>query len=95
MRHQYSLVHDKVIEVKEIVVHNFIVGDSEDPDLYAAAPIWDWQQTDSGKWIMEHAVEQPVWLRSIDNVNYGYKYCIKARLTAKDYTFWALKWGSK
>ena len=29
------------------------MGDVEDPDLMVAQSIWEWQQTDAGKWIME------------------------------------------
>lgn len=83
-----------MIEVKKVNVHYFTVGDTEDPELYAAEPIWNWQQTDAGKWVMEHAVEPPVWHRVIDQTIYGYRYCITAKLTAKDYTFWTLKWGT-
>ena len=29
-------------EIHKIVVHKFSVGDVEDPDLYAAQPLWEW-----------------------------------------------------
>lgn len=85
---------DKVIEVKEVTVHIFDLSDVDDPDLYAAQPIMEWQKSDSGKWVMEHAVDQPIWHRMVDHSTYGYKYKITARLKAKDYTYWALKWGT-
>ncbi len=87
-------MESKVIEIKTIVVHKFQIGDSEDPDMYAAQPLWEWQQTDAGKWIMERAVEVPIWNRFIDSNTYGYQYAIAAKLKAPDYTFWALKWGN-
>jgi hypothetical protein len=82
-------------KVRKMVVHQFSVGDVDDPDLYAGQPLWDWQQTDAGKWIMKHAIETPSWHRHIDYLTYGTKYTIVAKLKDVDYTFWALKWGTK
>jgi len=93
-KYQYNLVDDKVIEVKTVVVHQFLMGDVEDPDLYAAEPMWKWQQSEQGAWVMEHAVEPPVWHRQPDAVNYGYQYAISAKLTTKDLTYFYLKWGN-
>jgi hypothetical protein len=89
---QFNLVHDQVVEIKEVVVHTFSLSDVDDPDLYAAEPLLAWQNSESGQWIMEHAVEQPVWHRMLDMSIYAYKYKITAKLTDKDYTFWCLKW---
>ena len=91
---QYYAIADKVVEIKTVVVHSFIVSDSEDPDIYAAQPLWEWQQSDAGKWIMSHAVEVPVWNRTMEYTVYGHRYSIAAKLKAQDYTFWTLKWGN-
>lgn len=93
LKNKFNLVDGKIVEVKTVTVHHFVVGDAEDPDLYAAEPIWQWQQTDAGKFIMERAIESPVWHRQVDHMTYGYKYAITAKLTDKDYTFWVLKWA--
>ena len=66
-------------EIKELVVHSFTMGDVEDPDLYAAQPLSEWERSEQGQWIMEHAVETPTWYRMADPVSYGYKYEIRAR----------------
>ena len=44
-----------------IELHEFNMGDVEDPYLYAAEPIYQWQQTEKGKWAMEHALDKPVF----------------------------------
>ena len=31
------------------------MGDVDDVDIYVAQPIYEWQQTDQGKWAMQHA----------------------------------------
>ena len=75
----------------EIVVHTFSVGDSEDPDLYAAAPIWEWERSEAGTWIMANAIEKPSWHRIISYDTYSYKYQIRARLTPEQTTYYELK----
>ena len=74
---------DIVEEIHKVVVHRFSLSDVEDPDLYAAEPIWKWQQTEAGKFVMEHAVEQPVFHKQIDHMTYGYQYAITAELEKK------------
>jgi hypothetical protein len=59
--------------------------------LMVAQPIWEWQQTPAGKFVMEHAVEQPYWHRTIDHTSYGHRYDIVARLSEQHETFWRLK----
>jgi hypothetical protein len=91
---QFNLIHDKIVEVKKVIVHDFRVSDSEDPDLYAAEPLIDWQNSEQGQWIMNHAVDQPEWHRMIDQNSMGWNYVITAKLTDRDFTFWTLKWNS-
>jgi hypothetical protein len=81
------------IKVYNTCVHHFSMGDVDDPEIYAAGPLWDWQNSEAGKWVTKHAVEKPRFCQSIDVYNLGYKYLIYAKLADKDYTFWCLKWG--
>ena len=67
------------------------MGDVEDPDLYAAGPILDWQKSPAGEFVMEHAVEKPYWIRQVDHSSYGYQYRIIARLSEQNQTFFRLK----
>ena len=71
------------------------MGDVEDPDLYAAQPLWEWQKSEAGAWVMEHAVETPFWTRQADHTSFGYRYYVVARLRESDQTFFKLKWGNK
>ena len=50
----------------EVCLHSFSMGDVEDPYLYAGFPIHEWQQTEHGKWVMEHAVEPPTFYCNAD-----------------------------
>jgi hypothetical protein len=80
-------------EIKEIVVHSFTMGDVEDPDLYAAQPLHEWEKSDAGQWVMNNACEVPTWYRMADAISYGYKYEIRARLTGPALTEWLLRHG--
>ena len=92
--YRYTVVGDRVEETKEIVVHTFQMGDVEDPDLYAAEPLIKWQESEEGKWVMENAVETPVWHRMADPISFGYKYSITAKLQGVRLTEWLLRHGS-
>lgn len=92
---EVKIIDDVAVRFSDVCVHEFLISDVEDPDLYAGAPIWNWQQSPAGTWIMEHAYEQPYWVQSMDASTYGYKYKIMARLSDKDQTFWRLKWGGR
>ncbi len=74
------------------VVHTIKMSDVEDPDLLVSAPIWEWQQTEAGKWIMENSMVTPSWNRHLDPMTYGYSYNIVAYLTPKQLTYWKLKY---
>lgn len=93
--HKYMVIDDKVHEIHKTVVHRFKLSDVDDPDLYAAQPIIEWQNSEMGKWVMERAVETPEWHRHLEPVTYGYQYAIVAKLKGADYTFWTLKWGNQ
>jgi hypothetical protein len=88
---EYQVIDDRVVRISDIVVHEFSMGDVEDPDLYAAQPISEWQNSDAGKFVMAHAVENPYWTRTIDQTSYGYRYAIVARMCESNQTFFRLK----
>ena len=89
---EWKLIDNKAVKFSDVKVHEFNMGDVEDPDLYAAQPLWEWQETEAGKWVLEHAVEKPFWHRSVNPYTYGHTYHIIARLSEQDQTYWALKW---
>jgi hypothetical protein len=91
--HKFMIIDDKVYEIHNVRVHEFKLSDAEDPDLYAAMPMIEWQETEKGKWVMEHAIESPIWHRNIEPQTFGWRYTITARLKGPDYTFFTLKWG--
>jgi len=88
---EYRIINDQVVRFSDICVHEFTMGDVEDPDLYAAQPISEWQDSEAGQFVMSHAVEAPYWIRQIDHSSYGYQYRIIARLSEPNQTFFKLK----
>lgn len=82
---------EEIVTIK-YVVHNIKVGDVEDPDLFVAQPIYEWQQTEAGKWIMENSNPSPSWHRHLDPDTFGYRYQIRAYLTHKQLTYYKLKY---
>ncbi len=93
LKDKYVLVGDRVEEVKEIIVHEFSMGDVEDPDLYAAEPLHKWEDSEQGRWIMKNAVETPSWYRIADFTSFGYRYQIRAKLMGPALTEWMLRYG--
>jgi hypothetical protein len=75
-----------------LVVHEFKLGDVDDPVLYAAQPLWEWQTSEVGRWVMEHALEAPQWGRSNDHRTYEYLFRVTARFNESDATFFKLKY---
>ena len=79
-------------QLHRVVVHQFKLRDVDDPDIYASQPLWEWEQSESGKWIREHAIEAPQWHRYDDPMSFATNYAITALLKEQDYAIWILKY---
>jgi len=90
-----KIIDEKAVRFRDVCVHEIRMADVEDPDLWVASPIYDWQQTEAGKFIMEHAVEKPYWISGVDYTSYGTVYKIMARLSEQNETFWRLLCSNK
>ena len=85
---KYQVYDDHVYERR--IVHRFTMGDVEDPEIYIASPIHDWQQTDHGKWVMKYG-KDPTYHINADPVTYGYQVVITAHITPKRWTEYVLR----
>lgn len=74
----------------EIKVKSINMGDVEDPDLFIAQPIYEWQQTPAGKWVMDNSNPKPLWKRNPNQFS-GWTYEIFAYFTPEQRTYWTLK----
>lgn len=88
---RWRVVDGVAIEESDVIVHTFMVSDTEDPDLVAGFSIQDWQKSEKGRWVYDHCIESPYWVRMMDQLAYGYRYRIFARLTKQNQTFFELK----
>ena len=88
---EVKVIGDRAVRFSDVCVHEFKVGDVEDPDIYAGEPLWNWQQSEAGKWVMENATETPYWISSIDQLSWGHKFKIMARLSEQNQTYFKLK----
>lgn len=86
------VVDNEAQELHRVVVHRFKLRDVDDPDIYAAGPIFDWERSDVGRWVTKHAVETPQWHRQDDPMTFATNYAITAVLKEKDYALWILKY---
>lgn len=77
------------------VLHTFRMGDVEDPYLYAAFPIGEWQKTEHGTWCMEHIQGEGEFLCNPDPTQMGYRVAIFGDLSDQDAVFHELKWGNR
>jgi len=76
----------------KVVVHRFLLSDSEDPDLIAAEPLINWEKSEKGQWVMNNSIEKPTWFRLPAVDIYGFEYIIQATFTPEQYTYWKLKY---
>lgn len=79
-------------KIHQVVVHHFLLGDIENPDLYAAEPLYKWQQSEEGQFVMSHAVETPIWKTQHDVTSFSTKYIIIAKLYDEDFTYYTLRY---
>lgn len=93
MEIKYKIVGDRIEEIREVTVHEFTIGDVDDPEIYAAHPIWEWQKTERGQWVMENAYEVPIFYHQQDFASMGYKYVIRAKFIGPALTEWLLRYG--
>lgn len=74
-----------------IIFYEFILGDVEDPNIYAAEPILEWQKTEHGQWIMSHCKNLTYHIYP-DFATFGNKISICGKLSADDEVYYRLKY---
>jgi hypothetical protein len=73
--------------------HRFNIPDTEDPDITAALPITEWQDTAKGQWVMENA-HSLTWHRQPDSYQWGFDIIIRGEITdPHKITEYLLRWG--
>jgi len=87
-----TIEEDSIVieEWHTITVHKFNMGDVEDPEIYAAQGLWQWKQTEPGKFIIEYAQDVTYHI-SLDYQTYGYLCAIRCSLEKKRYSEFLLR----
>jgi hypothetical protein len=69
--------------------------DCEDPEVMLAEPVWRWQQTDHGRWVMENAHDL-TYHQQIDAQHWGYDVVIRGVLSdPRKITEYFLRWPAQ
>lgn len=89
------IVDDRPVRYQDVCVHEILISDVEDPDVYVAEPLYEWTQSEAGRWIMANAEETPYWIRNTSFELWGHCFRVMARLSEANHVFWQLKWGNK
>ena len=76
-----------------MIVHSFPLGGDCDPYVYAALPIAEFEKTEKGMWVMEHAIGDVNFTISPDYSHIGYRADIHARFDEENTTLYILKYG--
>lgn len=79
---------------KKIRFHKFTLGDVDDPDIYAQFYAEDWLKTDEGSWAEKNSEDELTMTYEWDHDYMGHVVGIWGKLSAKNYTYWKLKFKS-
>lgn len=77
--------------MKKVIVHQFRMSDVEDPDLWCAQSLLEFERTEKGKWVMKNTID-PTWNRNVDETMYGWRYTITTHMTDEQLTYYKLKY---
>ena len=87
---KFSNVSDAIMKL--VRLHEFRMGDNEDPELYAAPFLAEFMDTEKGRWIKENA-HDPSFTVISDVVTLGNRVIVMGYLSEEAETFYKLKWA--
>lgn len=77
---------------RRVLLHSMLMSDCEDPYLYAADPILEWQDTEKSRWCMAHVTEQAEFHVIPDIHTLGFRIDLTGWLEEADITYFKLRW---
>ena len=69
------------------------MGDVDDVEVYAAQPIYEWLQTEQGKWVNQRC-EDLFW-QTVPNVSYGWTVVLRGSITEQQATEYYLRFANE
>lgn len=80
MRYRVLIIDGQPVKIYKVPVHYFLLGDVEEPSLYAAAHLQYWYKTPEGAFVVEHAISKVTIESGFNPNNYMYSYAVVAEL---------------
>lgn len=74
-------------------VHTIDIGYIDDPQIYAAPYILEWEHSEAGKYVMKNSIDVPYWRSGMNSNMTGYEVKIIAKFTPEKYTYYKLKYA--
>jgi hypothetical protein len=71
---------------------NIAAADVEDPAVYAAEPLIEWEKSESGKWVTANSANRPTWHVGTNYNTFGYNVYVVADLSEDAWTYFYLKY---
>lgn len=78
--------------MKKIVFHSFGIGDPEDPEIYAAQPLYEFMQTEKGQWIKNNC-DDPQYIIRSDKLTWGQRVIVYGEVEDILATEYCLRWA--
>lgn len=75
-----------------VVFHAFVMPYMDDPDVFVAQPIYEWQQTQQGQWVMQNA-QDVSWAKQLDVSTMGHRVVIYGDLEPRLATEYFLRYN--
>ena len=78
--------------MRQLIFHTFTMGDVDDVEIYAAQPLWEWQQSEQGQWVIANC-QDPKYNIGPDGRSWGHRVTVYGEVEDSAATFFQLKWG--
>lgn len=88
-----NIRYSKSNDYKRVIVHKFVIYDFYDMENRLSEVIWDWKQSEIGKWVMKKSVISPSWQSQQDMSSLSHKFIIFGYFEGSSLTEWALRFG--
>jgi len=84
----------EVLNTSRVIFKTIKLGDCEDPELYAAFPIAEWERSEQGEWAKDNATNL-AWYLEEDFGNWGFRVRIEGNLQGESLTYFFMRWGTE
>lgn len=91
-KNEFVIIDNVVKQIVTVKVYGINLGNCDDPVVYAAGPLIEWEKSPAGVFVKSKAVELPVWYQYTDPITFSSNIIVLARLYAEDASYYTLKW---